>query len=191
MAEEERRRKPPGSGRRGRKVSKAIPEEMAHLRPAQARAFLRMPKRYHDFATGVLKVEDMDLEELQRGQLRDLSGSFSGPPPATLPSSFYRAMADEYVRRVEQSHRVAVNESYEALRNVLKHAGAPADAKVKAANSLLDRLAGPVISKSEQTISVKQPWEELLENASVEVDLGEVEAKQIDNVVDAEVVEES
>jgi hypothetical protein len=133
-------------------------------------------------------VSELDIEELRRGQLRNISGGFSGKPPAAMPVSFYQELQTEYLRRVKQDNLIAVEEAYAALRDVLDNFRSPADARVKAAKELLDRLEGTAqqnlsISGS---VEIKAKWEHLLESGEIVVDIDD-ETKQIENVQDAEV----
>lgn len=157
------------------------------MRPGQAAAIMRLPERYRLFALGEIKLDELDIEELRRGQIRDINGNFTGRPPTNLPLKFYRAMTEEYIRRVEQENLIAVQESYDTLRQVMRQPGVPGDAKVKAATQLLDRLAGPVGTKVELSGMVKQTWEVLMEGGAVAIDLDQ---PQIENIVDAEIVDE-
>ncbi len=150
----------------------------------------RMPDRYKDYLDGTLSLRDLDMEELERGQLRDINGRFSGAPPSSIPLSFFYELKNEYVRRVKQEHLVAVEEAYETLRGTLVSVRSPADAKVKAAKELLDRLEGTAQQNVNITgsVEVKAKWETLLESGDIVVDIEE--PKQIENVQDAEVVED-
>lgn len=175
---------------KGGRPRKPIPESMSHLRPGSARAILKLPERYQKFASGELSLDEMDMEELERGQLRDLNGAFTGVPPASLPIAFYKAMRDELIRRVEQQNMHLVGKAFGALQEVMTKPGMTGDARVKAATQLLDRLVGPVGTKIEMSGVVKQQWEVLLEGGGVAVDLDWEKPAEIESTIDAEIVED-
>jgi hypothetical protein len=120
------------------------------------------------------------MEELRRGQLRDINGNFGGSAPSIVPMSFYHELQAEYIRRVKQENLVAVEEAYSALRDILDSMRAPADAKVKAAKELLDRLEGTAQQNVNITgsVEVKAKWEALLESGEIVVDVDQIESVQ-------------
>lgn len=168
------------SGKRGRG-----PAPKARTRAEVA--ILRMPARYKDFLDGTLSPADMTMEELERGQLMDVNGGFNGGPPSVVPIKFYQAMRVEYQRRLEQEYRPMMRDAYEALHHVAVSPGQAGVARVNAAKELLDRLGTPVGQKVDITmeIGVKPLFEQVLD-LSIDLD----PPKEIEDVVDAEIVED-
>lgn len=168
---------------------KAMSRKRTPRKRTRSEAFLsRFPNRYRDYLDGTLPISELDIEELRRGQLRDINGNFTGTPPSIMPMSFYHELQAEYLRRVKQDNLIAVEEAYAALRDVLDNFRSPADARVKAAKELLDRLEGTAQQNLNITgsVEVKAKWESLLESGEIVVDVDD-ETKQIENVQDAEV----
>lgn len=134
-----------------------------------------LSNKYDLFASGELKVEDMTLEELERGQLMDVDGSFRGAPPKNVPIKYYIAMRDEYQRRLELEHRPLMRVAYEALYAVATGPGQAGVARVSAAKELLDRLGKPITAKTEIEFgpNAEAAYKSLL--GGVAVDLGPVE----------------
>ncbi len=105
---------PTGNGRPGRprstvKVQKSFP------RPTIPRS-----QRYLDLLDGTLKVEDLDDDEIFRGQLRDRRGGFTGKPPELIPREMYLAMTRELRVRLNRKMEAAAEEAVETVLQIMR-----------------------------------------------------------------------
>lgn len=105
-----------------------------------------VPDRYMAFVDGDLSVEDLDDEEIMRGQIRNASGGFGGRPPKAIPREFYVAVVAEQHRRFQQQIAPKVEEALATLMQVMNRKNpVPGDAaRVKAATYVIDRFAGRI-----------------------------------------------
>lgn len=126
---------------------------------------LRISERMQAFLDGNLSVEDMDDEEIARGQFRSAEGDFRGRPSDFVPRKFHTALVAEQIRRWNFKVAQELDPALEALREIAsgKHfSKTPADARMKAAIYLIERTAGKVPEKNEIKLEV-QKWEEDIE----------------------------
>lgn len=120
---------------------------------------INIPPRYEAFVEGRMKVEDLDDEELIRGQLKDVNGHFTGRVPMAIPRSFHTAVVRELVRRQEQSLLGDMADAYGALREIALDPRKPAVARNQAAIYLIERVAGKIPDRLAVQAEVK-PWED-------------------------------
>lgn len=89
-----------------------------------------------------ISVEDLDIEELARGQLKDKNGKFTGRPPKVLPREIVDAMRLEHHKRVngilEQSLPAQVRTMIEISANRKNDPGV----RLKAAIYVYERFMG-------------------------------------------------
>lgn len=128
--------------------------------------------RYEAFITGELTWEDLDDEEIMRGQLRSRDGTFKGRPPAMIPKQFATALMDRQRKflQTEMAHLVVT--AYKTIDEVMrKQHPQPGDgARIQAANLVLQRYLG----KIPDTINIKQEievWEKKVEKVIIVDDL--------------------
>lgn len=102
------------------------------------------PSRYQAFIDGDLSVEELDDEEIQRAQLRNSVGTFTGRPPQSIPREFMLVIQREQQRRFQQFINEAVPEAQKAVLQLIKSNNLmPGDAtRLKAAELVLERFAG-------------------------------------------------
>ena len=140
--------------------------------------------RMEKLLMGELKVEDLDDEELARGQCRDTQGHFSGRPPRIIPRELQQEMVRRLLDRGNELWRSAFNI---AIRTHIEIASdpnnSPAD-RLKASQYIIERVAGktPDTLKLEATDPVVQIFRALLGDP----DALELEAP----IIDAEIVED-
>lgn len=115
-----------------------------HLTVAERELRLMSP-RMRDLAEGRLRVEDLDWEELTRGQLRDVNGGFSGIKPAILPRSWHDAIAREITKGAEAQFRQNYDLTMEVLIGLIKDPRTPAREKLAAV--INERKAGRLIAR--------------------------------------------
>lgn len=120
---------------------------------------------------GAITVEDLDDEEILRGQLRSADGSFKGRPTNYLP----RELAMAWQREGQKRHQVWVTETVPlAQKTIVKLMSSgmlsPADAtKLKAAQWVLERFGGKTPDRVEVKAEV-QTWEHVVEDILVDVE---------------------
>lgn len=130
-------------------------------------------ERWNAFMRGELTVEDMDNEELARGQFRAGDGSFRGRPPKTIPRDFATQLSRELLRRADSNLKARLLEAIEVQVEIMRNGDKDAD-RLRAALYLQDRLLGKVPERV--VVSAGRPeWE-----SEVEKFLGAVEDEQIE-----------
>jgi hypothetical protein len=153
-------------------------------RPERRHKKPTLTPRYIALLDGSLKLEDLDDEELFRGQLRSSDGLFRGPHPQVIPWVMHREAMEGVSQRLERSLAGNIQEILDSMVNIAtgtEEAGG--EARVKAQTYLLDRIMGKPVERSEMTITHRAKWEEALEGGEIIVDIE-------DDIVDAEVVEQ-
>lgn len=139
---------------------------------AARRALEQLSPRWQDYQAGRLKVEDLDWEELTRGQIRNASGNFRGGQPKVLPKAFH----DELLRRAKEHGQEFFTRNLDvALQSLVTVAeyGPPRE-KVQAAIYITDRAMGLMTQKQEveQTVTV---FHDAIKSGEFLVDLGEAD----------------
>lgn len=139
---------------RGR-VKKATDGRLKSNLPAERRS--TKPKtRLQQLIDGELKVEDLDDEEIKRRRTRGPSGGFDGRPPAMLPRVLLSAMDVEFRRRIQKEFDEIADEAITALRTIMKDPRTQAQARVNAANIILERSVGKVPDQVIQDVLVRE-----------------------------------
>lgn len=152
-------------GKRGpkRKVRTQRQKELDALSP-----------RMRDLAEGRLRVEDLEWDELIRGQLRDKNGGFSGKKPALLPREWHDAISAEIVRGAQSQFRLNFDKTMDVLVELALNPRTPAREKLAASQYIIERVIGKIPEKQEikSEISV---FDTAVANGEFLMDLGEVE----------------
>ncbi|UVT31791.1 hypothetical protein SEA_PATOS_100 [Gordonia phage Patos] len=113
--------------------------------------------RYQKLVHGIITVEDLDDEELARGQCRDENGRFSGKPPKAIPKDIHDALVRRLFERAREAFQAELLPAIQTLGELARSdAVEPAD-RIKAASLVIDRVMG----KNAEVIVHKQdaPWE--------------------------------
>lgn len=128
--------------------------------------------RMRDLAEGRLRVEDLEWDELIRGQLRDRNGGFSGPRPALLPREWSDAIAAEIVRGAQSQFRLNFDSTMQVLVGLALDPRTPAREKLAASQYIIERVIGKIPEKQEikSEISV---FDTAVANGEFLMDLGE------------------
>lgn len=142
---------------------------------AAERELRLMTPRMRDLAEGRLKVEDLDWEELTRGQLRDKNGKFSGTRPAILPRAWHDAVAAEIVRGAEAEFRRNFDGAMATMVQMATNPGTPARERLAAAQYVIERTIGPIVQKTENKTEIAV-FDAAVANGEFLVDLGESDA---------------
>ncbi|QXO13750.1 hypothetical protein SEA_DUMPTRUCK_98 [Gordonia phage DumpTruck] len=113
--------------------------------------------RFQKLCHGIISVEDLDDEELARGQCRNPDGTFSGRAPKNIPKDVHDAMVKRLFERAREAFQAELLSAIQTLGEIAKSdAVEPAD-RIKAANIIIERMMG----KNAEVIVHKQdaPWE--------------------------------
>ena len=137
------------------KSGKPRPKRQARLNP-----------RYQKLLDGDLTLDDLDEEELFRGQLRGADGSFRGAPPAVIPWMMHAEAMAAVGKRVE---RIGANNIEDILASMVRIATgdsifADARAQVDAQKYLLDRLMGKPVERQVTETTITAKWEQAFED---------------------------
>jgi len=123
--------------------------------------------RMMQFQTGELSFDDLDDEEIRRGQFRSAAGTFQGRPVDMVPRKFYDELVRETVRRANNEFRMQLQPMIGVLTELATTRKVAADARHKSAVYLLERTLGKVPDKTIIEATVK-PWEDNIEGLIVE-----------------------
>lgn len=138
--------------------------------------------RMRDLAEGRLSVEDLDFEELSRGQLRDKNGNFTGAKPALLPRAWHERVAREMVLRGESEFRKDFDGALRAMSQLALNERTPSRERFLASQYIIERIMGKIPDKVETKTEVTV-FDAAIENGDFLVDLGE-DPKAIEPAVD-------
>lgn len=146
---------------------------------------VRMGKRWNEITQRVRAgeftwdefCEELDPEELARGQLRDSKGGWSGRPPEFVPKAFHNACMRQIKKRFDD--RLMAN--LEAATDGLIALGTSEDVdpatRARILQYLIERVMGKVPDKI--VVSNSDPWEEIVTGI-----VSEVEDQAIQNAQD-------
>lgn len=149
--------------------------------------------RYQKLVHGIITVEDLDDEELARGQCRDANGRFSGNPPKNIPKDIHDALVKRLFERAREAFQAELLPAIQTLGELARSdAVEPAD-RIKAASLVIDRVMG----KNAEVVVHKQdaPWELALKTITGGSRAESRRARGLDPetgepMVDAEIIEE-
>lgn len=124
---------------------------------------IRLRGRYAMLLQGHLKVEDLDDDELARGQLKAADGTFRGRPPRVVPSELVQAMRREWLSRAEAKLREALmDHGIGTLVELARNRNIDEGVRLRAAERLIERTMGKVPDKIE--VRAEDPIEALFRN---------------------------
>lgn len=132
-------------------------------RPTQA------SPRMQQLIDGEITVEDLDDEELRRGQLRDKNGEFKGRPPLLVPREFYEAITREMLERGNATMRSHMEASIGVIAELMVNKRTPARERLAAAQYMLERTAGKIPEKQIVQASISK-WEKVLDEVTFDAD---------------------
>ena len=124
---------------------------------------VRLRGRYAQLQTGALKVEDLDDEELAKGQLKASDGTFRGRPPSVLPAELVSAMRREWLSRAEAKLREALlGKGIGVLVELAGNELVDPAVRLRAADKIIERTMGKVPDRVH--IAADDPVETLFRN---------------------------
>ena len=141
---------------------------------------VRATDRYQAMLNGTLSVEDLDDDEIIRGQLRDKNGQFRGSAPLLIPRVFHQRAVKELMHRADMSILSNLTDAQKAVADIMNNPKAPAIARLEAAKYMWERIQGKIPDKVELDTTIRK-FETLIEGGHVLVDV---------DIEDAEIVEE-
>lgn len=124
---------------------------------------VRLRGRYADLVNGKIKIEDLDDEEVARGQLRASDGTWRGRPPTLIPAALVNAMKREWLSRAEARLRDALLEK--GIGTLTELAGDPTvdpAVRLRAADLIITRMMGKVPDRIH--VASEDPVEALFRN---------------------------
>jgi hypothetical protein len=135
-----------------------------------------LPPRYLAFLEGDLTIDDLDEEEILRGQLRNVNGDFRGGVPLLVPQKFMAAVAKRQKDMYDKKLAPMVIDALTTLQQVMvKKNPQPGDsARVAAAKLVLERALGKIPERVEMKAEIKT-WEHVLDGVLVDVDQPAIE----------------
>lgn len=126
-------------------------------------AYIRLQGRYAQLVNGVISIEDLDDEEVSRGQLRASDGSFRGRPPKLVPHDLVQAMRREWLSRAESRLRDALLKSgIGTLVALADDDTVDPGVRLRAAEKIIERTMGKVPDKV--VVAAEDPVESLFRN---------------------------
>ena len=153
-------------------------------------------------SAAVLRGEDdintWDDEELAMGRRRDANGYFTGKPPRLIPAACYTELKRRQVFDAESTLGKAVAEASAYLANVARGIEEPNMGRIRACESLLDRVVGKPKERIEAQLSVQAqvetlPWVQALrQSVRLPGEHRAIDPSTSDgDIIDAEVIEDS
>lgn len=120
-------------------------------------------------------VETLDASEIARGQLKDKRGNFTGRPPQLVPRGFFDACQKVLLKRARQEYEKAYLLAIETMTSLAtgKDAdgneilGVKPEAKMKAAQFVIERMEGKTPEKVE--VKVSNPFQDMVAGVIAEV----------------------
>lgn len=111
---------------------------------------IRLRGRYALFLNGLITVEDLDDEELARGELKAADGTWRGGKPRVVPAELMQAMRREWLSRAEAKLREALMSSgIGTLVELASNKNIDEGVRLRAADKIIERCMGKVPDKVE------------------------------------------
>lgn len=155
-------------------VRKSRPRAGKKKSPRQ-RSIDKLSPRMKDLEEGRLSIEDLDLEELQRGQLRSADGKFNGPKPHHIPRAFHDVMQREIAKRMQLMFNGQLQVGFNAIVEIAQDQRATVTReRLAAAQYIMERGIGKIAEKQEIKSEVTV-FEHQVSTGGFLMDLGELE----------------
>lgn len=146
---------------------------------------VQVPTRMYMFMTGELTIEDLDDDEIRRGQLKNVNGHFT-QEPAWIPRELAGALRAEQYRRFQVEMAGMLPDAMQAIHEMVKSRHLmPGDAtRLKAAETILERVYGKVTQSVESHVTVDKgkSFDDVIEASLVDVDDDNVEDAEYDEL---------
>ena len=112
------------------------------MAPIKHRERVQFTGRYKALIDGEISVEDLDVEELARGRLKDSGGKFRGRPPKFLPRQIVDAMKAEHYKRVNGILEESLCDMVKTMREIALDPMIDPATRLKAAIYVYERFMG-------------------------------------------------
>jgi hypothetical protein len=147
----------------------------------------KLPDRYQALVDGQITVEDLDDEELFRGQLRGADGYIRGRHPKAIPWVMHDAFVQQVTQRLERTIVESMPDIVQGLIDIATggindDTGIAMDVRAKAQMYLMDRILGRPKERTQVDVNVQARWEQAFQGGDVVVDIPE------SDIIDAEPV---
>lgn len=120
----------------------AIPERR------RRRAVATIPDRYRELMDGKIAIEDLDDEEIMRGQLKNSQGDFRGRQPKFVPREMMQALIEERDRRLAAKFMPLAEDAITTLRGAMRDGTTVHDGpRIQAAKLALEYSVGKPTEK--------------------------------------------
>jgi len=157
---------------------------MATDKKYRRRVTVDIPDRLDMLMDGRLTVDDLDDEEITRGQLRNVHGDFRGRPPGMIPRAFLDAVRIKRQQIWNEQMEGMVVVANQTLLEVMEARSAGVfgvndTARMNAAKFVIERAQGKTPENVNVKAEVKTTWEQGMEDVMVEIvydeDMKEIE----------------
>lgn len=132
------------------------PDDLRQVNPF---AKTKSISQWAEFLKGNIKVEELDDEELMRGQLKAVDGSFKGQPPKMIPRDIHDRMVKEIFARADSKLRDNLLEVASMMTRIATGDEYEVKDRIKAAQWVWEQVRGKVPVKLEIG---GEPWKDLL-----------------------------
>lgn len=147
----------------------------AKRKSARRRAIDKLSPRYQDLAEGRISIEDLDMEELTRGQLRNADGTFSGPKPHVIPRAMHDVLQKELQKRMQNMFNGQIMVGFDAIVEIAQDPRVSVTReRLAAAQYIVERGIGKIAEKQEISGEVTV-FEKQVSTGGFLMDLGELE----------------
>lgn len=140
--------------------------------PARKKIEVNISARMKALLDGELDVEDLDDEELIKGQLRADDGTFRGQPSLLIPRTMHQRIIRELVMRGDGKLKQYFNRALETHNEVMMNPRANPQARLEAARYIWERVAGKIPNEHVVTATVKK-WEQMADEVLVDLEENE------------------
>lgn len=136
--------------------------------PSAKQVRVRIPQRMQELIDGTISIEELDDEELIRGQLRDKHGQFTGQKPLLIPRSMHQAVVRELVERGDGKLKKHFDNAIEVHAEIMNNPRANPQARLEASRYIWERIAGKIPDKHIVNATV-QKWEQMAKEVLVDI----------------------
>lgn len=138
---------------------------------------LKSPNRYRAFMNGKITIDDLDEDEIMRGQIRNKAGHFGGRKPNYVPREFLTQIQVKQREIYEQTLAPMVLKAMRTLDDVMeekagRYSSGPSPqhaARVAAAKLVLERALGRVPEQVQIKAEISH-WERVAGEILIDVD---------------------
>lgn len=114
-------------------------------------------------------VDDLDIEELAKCQLKDKNGKFTGRPPKFLPRPLVDAMRNEHYKRINSLLEESLSDQVKTMIAISKDICVEPAVRLKAAIYVYERFMGKIPDRVEVKPG-KQSVDDIVDDILFEVE---------------------